>query len=145
MRRHYLASTSVRRHVPAGICPPPLGPPNIPNLAPPPKYSKPSYAYEKFKQKVKTGINDSKGLENKIYTMMKGREIFSVTTQFQSPAVVKFNKCSIKGLYFGIKLKTGINDSKGLENKIYTMMKGRETFNGDHTVPITSCSSSPFN
>ena len=40
MRRRYVASTSLRRHVPAG------------NLAPkypkpwPPKYSKPSYAYE---------------------------------------------------------------------------------------------------
>ena len=36
MRRHYVASMSLRRHVPAG------------NLAPPwpPQYSKPSYAYE---------------------------------------------------------------------------------------------------
>ena len=36
MRRRYVASTSLRRHVPAG------------NLAPPwpPQYSKPSYAYE---------------------------------------------------------------------------------------------------
>ena len=38
------------------------------------------------------------------------------------------------------KLQNGIDDPKGLENKIYTMMKGRETFYGDHTVPITSCS-----
>ena len=38
------------------------------------------------------------------------------------------------------KLQNGINDPKGLENKIYTMMKGGETFYGDHTVPITSCS-----
>ena len=36
------------------------------------------------------------------------------------------------------KFQNGINDPKGLENKIYTMMKGRETFNGDHTVQITS-------
>ena len=36
------------------------------------------------------------------------------------------------------KLQNRINDPKGLENKIYTMMKGRETFDGDHTVPITS-------
>ena len=35
MRRHYVASTSVRRHVPAGNLPPPL-PPYILNLAPPP-------------------------------------------------------------------------------------------------------------
>ena len=38
------------------------------------------------------------------------------------------------------KLCNGINDPKGLENKIYTMMKGRETFYGDHTVPVISCS-----
>ena len=37
------------------------------------------------------------------------------------------------------KLQNGINDPKGLENKIYTVMKGRETFYRDHTVPITSC------
>ena len=38
------------------------------------------------------------------------------------------------------KLQNGINDPKGLENKIYTIMKGRETFYGDHTVQITNCS-----
>ena len=37
------------------------------------------------------------------------------------------------------KFQNGINVRKGLEDKIYTMMKGRETFNGDHTVQITSC------
>ena len=37
------------------------------------------------------------------------------------------------------KLKNGINDPKGLENIIYTTMKGRETFYVDHTVPITIC------
>ena len=36
------------------------------------------------------------------------------------------------------KKKKRINDPEGLENKIYTMTKGRETFYGDHTVPITS-------
>ena len=35
-RRRYVASTSLRRHVPAGNLPPPLAP----------QYSKPSYAYE---------------------------------------------------------------------------------------------------
>ena len=35
------------------------------------------------------------------------------------------------------KLQNGINDPKGLENKLYTIMKGRETFYGDHTVPIS--------
>ena len=43
MRRRYVASTSLRRHVPAENLAP-LGPPNILNL-PPPQYSKPSYAY----------------------------------------------------------------------------------------------------
>ena len=38
------------------------------------------------------------------------------------------------------KLHNGKNDLEGLENKIYTMMKGRETFNGDHIVPINNFS-----
>ena len=38
------------------------------------------------------------------------------------------------------KLQNGISDPKGLANKIYTMMKGRETFYGDLTVPVISCS-----
>ena len=45
MRRRYVVSTSVRRHVPAGNLAP-LGVPDILNLAPPPQYSKPSYAYD---------------------------------------------------------------------------------------------------
>ena len=32
------------------------------------------------------------------------------------------------------------HDPKGQENKIYTIVKGRETFYRRHTVPITSCS-----
>ena len=94
--------------------------------------------------------------------MMKGR-VFTVTTQSQSPAVVKFNMFSFGGKLSSVqvfwgrlasygqiglisdpqiysKLQNGINDTKELENKIYTMMKGRETLYGDHTVPITSCS-----
>ena len=31
-------------------------------------------------------------------------------------------------------------DPKGQENKIYTIVKGRETFYRRHTVPVTSCS-----
>ena len=38
------------------------------------------------------------------------------------------------------KLQNEINDPKGLENKIYTMMKSRETFYGNQTVQITSSS-----
>ena len=44
MRRHYVASTSLRRHVPAGNLPPPLAPQYSKPW--PPQYSKPSYAYE---------------------------------------------------------------------------------------------------
>ena len=32
------------------------------------------------------------------------------------------------------------HDPKGQENKIYTIVKGRETFYRHHTVPVTSCS-----
>ena len=31
------------------------------------------------------------------------------------------------------KLQNGINDPKGQENKNYIMMRGRESFYGDHT------------
>ena len=41
--------------------------------------------------KLQNGINDHKGLENRIYTFMKGREFFTVTPQSQLLAVVKFN------------------------------------------------------
>ena len=45
MRRRYVASTSLRRHVPTGnLAPPWPPPPNILNFGPP-QYSKPSYAY----------------------------------------------------------------------------------------------------
>ena len=32
------------------------------------------------------------------------------------------------------------HDPKGQENKIYSIVKGRETFYRRHTVPVTSCS-----
>ena len=38
------------------------------------------------------------------------------------------------------KLQIEIHDPKGQENKIYTTVKGRETFYCRHTVPVTSCS-----
>ena len=45
------------------------------------------------------------------------------------------NRFRLKGLIsdpqISSTLQNGINDSKGLENKIYTMMKGRENFYGD--------------
>ena len=43
MRRRYVASTSLRRHVPAGNLAPPWPPQNSKPW--PPQYSKPSYAY----------------------------------------------------------------------------------------------------
>ena len=38
------------------------------------------------------------------------------------------------------KFHNETHDSKGQENKIYTIVKGREMFYGRHTVPVTSCS-----
>ena len=38
------------------------------------------------------------------------------------------------------KVHNETHDPKGQENKIYTIVKGRETFYRHHTVPITSCS-----
>ena len=38
------------------------------------------------------------------------------------------------------KLDNETYDSKGQENKIYTIVNGRETFYRRHTVPVTSCS-----
>ena len=38
------------------------------------------------------------------------------------------------------KFHNETHDPKGQENKIYTIVKGRETFYPRHTVPVTSCS-----
>ena len=38
------------------------------------------------------------------------------------------------------KFHNETHDPKGRENKIYTIVKGRETFWRRHTVPVTSCS-----
>ena len=38
------------------------------------------------------------------------------------------------------KFHNETHDSKGQENQIYTIVKGRETFYRRHTVPVTSCS-----
>ena len=38
------------------------------------------------------------------------------------------------------KFQNETQDPKGQENKIYTIVKGRETFYRRHTVPVTSCS-----
>ena len=37
------------------------------------------------------------------------------------------------------KFHNGIHNSKGQEYKIYTIVKGMETFYRQHTVPVTSC------
>ena len=39
-----------------------------------------------------------------------------------------------------LKFYNEIHDTKGQENKIYTIVKGRETFYRRHRVPVTSCS-----
>ena len=54
MRRHYVASTSVRRHVPAGICPPPPWPPQYSKPCPPNILNLPTpiyYYYYYYRQK----------------------------------------------------------------------------------------------
>ena len=38
------------------------------------------------------------------------------------------------------KFNNETHDPKGHENKIYTIVKGRETYYRRHTVPVTSCS-----
>ena len=38
------------------------------------------------------------------------------------------------------KFHNETHDPKGQENKIYTIVKGSETFHRRHTVPVTSCS-----
>ena len=38
------------------------------------------------------------------------------------------------------KFHNETHDPKGQENKIYTIVKGREMFYRRHTVPVTSCS-----
>ena len=38
------------------------------------------------------------------------------------------------------KFHNETHDPKGQENKIYTIVKGRETFYRRHTVPVNSCS-----
>ena len=38
------------------------------------------------------------------------------------------------------KFHNETHDPKGQENKIYTIVKGMETFYRRHTVPVTSCS-----
>ena len=68
MRRRYVASTSLRRHVPAG------------NLAPP-QYSKPSYAYEDDNKRLfakrprlTVGRSWKKGVEGKGGGGVRARE-----------------------------------------------------------------------
>ena len=62
--------------------------------------------------KLQNGINDPKGLENKIYSMMKGRGHFTVTTRSHLPAAVKFNMF-YKRLSFGSMDKTKRLSFKG--------------------------------
>ena len=112
--------------------------------------------------------HDPKGQENKIYTIVKGRETFyrRHTVPVTSCSEVKY---VLKRVYFrskdctkGMKLECAYflgqtsgfisdplivskfhnetHDPKGQENKIYTIVKDRETFYRRHTVPVTCCS-----
>ena len=42
------------------------------------------------------------------------------------------------------KFRNETHDPKGQENKIYTMVKGRETFFRRHIVPVTNCSEDKY-
>ena len=59
MRRRYVASTSLRRHVPTGNLAPPCPPPPQNSKPWPPQYSKPSYAYESDKVNLSKTLFDS--------------------------------------------------------------------------------------
>ena len=117
--------------------------------------------------------HDPKGQENKIYTIVKGRETFyrRHTVPVTSCSEVKYvlkrvsfgsKECtkelklefayflgqiasfchlgSISDPYIVSKFYNETHDPKWQENKIYTLVKGRETFYRCHTVPVTSCS-----
>ena len=118
--------------------------------------------------------HDPKGQENKIYTIVKGRETFyrrhtvPVTSCSEVKYVLKRVSLGCKDCTKELKLECAYffwarlasfchlgfisdplivskfnnktHDPKGQENKIYTIVKGRETFYRRHTVPVTSCS-----
>ena len=117
--------------------------------------------------------HDSKGQENKIYTIVKGRKTFyrRQTVPVTSCSKVKYvlkrssfgskectkelklecpylrarlasfdRLCLISDPIIVSKFYNETHDSKGQENKIYTRVKGRETFYRRHTVSVTSCS-----
>ena len=113
--------------------------------------------------------HDPKGQETKIYTLVKGRETFyrRHTVPVTSCSEVKYvlkrvsfgSKHCTKELkpeharlasfgHLGLisdplrvsKFHNETHDPKGQETKIYTLVKGRETFYRRHTVPVTSCS-----
>ena len=117
--------------------------------------------------------HDPKGQENKIYTIVKGRETFyrRHTVPVTSCSEVKYvlkrvsfgskdctKELKLECAYFLSQLACFCNlgyindplivsefhnethDPKGQENKIYTIVKDRETFYRRHTVPVTKCS-----
>ena len=61
--------------------------------------------------------HDPKGQENKIYTIVKGRETFYRITQSQSPAVVKSNMF-LKG--YPLEAKTAL--SLGFQETYFNMI-----------------------
>ena len=80
MRRHYVASTSVRRHVPAGNLPPPWPPTPPP---PSPQYSKPSYAYV-----IRCGLYKIQGFMINVTVLFQESDVKS------GPEVIKLFSCS---------------------------------------------------
>ena len=102
--------------------------------------------------------HDPKGQENKIYAIVKGRETFyrrhtvPVTSCSEVKYVLKRVSSGSKDCTKELKLECAYyplivskfhnenHDPKGHENKIYAIVKGRETFYRRHTVPVTNCS-----
>ena len=124
--------------------------------------------------KLHNETHDPKGQENKIYIIVKGREMFyrrhtvPVTSCSEVKYVLKRVSFGSKDCTKELKLECAIiswarlasfyhlgfisdplivskfhnetHDPKGQENKIYTIVKGRERFNRRHTVLVSSCS-----
>ena len=59
---------------------------------------------------------------------------------FRSPTASFYHLGFISDPLIVSKFHNETHDPKGQENKIYTIVKGRETFYRRHTVPVTSCS-----
>ena len=117
--------------------------------------------------KFQNETHDPKGQENKIYSIVKGRETLyrrytvPVTSCSEVKYVLKRTSFGSRDCIKELKLECAYflgqtsfisdplivskfynetHDPKGQENKIYTKVKGRETFYRRLSVQVTSCS-----